>query len=83
MLPQDGHSGFAGGGCFRLGARRGEWRRTLNLGIAFWEIFNFKRTVTALQNETSARKSSTNNAAEASTSDHLSDNERHDDLKQL
>ena len=49
----------------------------LNLGIAFWEIFNFKRTVTALQNETSAaRKSSTDNAAEASMPDHLSDNER-------
>ena len=48
----------------------------LNLGIAFWEIFNFKRTVTALQNETSARKISTNNAAEDSTSDYLSDNER-------
>jgi len=48
----------------------------LNLGIAFWEIFNFKRTVTALQNETSARKSSTDNAAEATTPDRLSDNER-------
>ena len=51
----------------------------LNLGIAFWEIFNFKRTVTALQNETSARNSSTNNAAEVSTSDRLSGNERQDD----
>jgi hypothetical protein len=50
----------------------------LNLGIAFWEIFNFKRTVTALQNETSARKNSTNNAAQASTPDHLSDHERQD-----
>ena len=49
----------------------------LNLGIAFWEIFNFKRTVTALQNETSGRKSSTHNAGEDSTSDHLFDNERH------
>ena len=48
----------------------------LNLGIAFWEIFNFKRTVTALQNETSARKSATDYAAEVSTPDHLSDNER-------
>ena len=46
----------------------------LNLGIAFWEIFNFKRTVTALQNETSARKSSTEDVA--SSSDHLPDNER-------
>jgi len=48
----------------------------LNLGIAFWEIFNFKRTVAALQKETSR---STNHAAEASTTDRLSDNERHDD----
>jgi len=50
----------------------------LNLGIGFWEIFNFKRTVTTLQNEMSARTSSTNNAAEASTPDRVSDNERHD-----
>src|SRR5688572_20775945 len=50
----------------------------LNLGIAFWEIFNFKRTVTALQNETSPRKSSTNNVAESATPDRLSDHERHD-----
>ena len=48
----------------------------LNLGIAFWEIFNFKRTVVALQNETSSQKK--NNAAEGYSSDHLSDNERHD-----
>ena len=49
----------------------------LNLGIAFWEIFNFKRTVVALQNETSSQKK--NNAAESYSSDHLSDNERHGD----
>ena len=51
----------------------------LNLGIAFWEIFNFKRTVTALQNETSARNRSTEDAPQTSTPDHLSNNERHDD----
>ena len=51
----------------------------LNLGIAFWEIFNFKRTVVALQNESRSPKRSTNDAAEVSTSDHLSDNERRDD----
>ena len=51
----------------------------LNLGIAFWEIFNFKRTVIALQNETNATKKSKNNVAAGSSSDHLSDNERHDD----
>ena len=48
----------------------------LNLGIAFWEIFNFKRTVVALQNETSSSSKSKNNAAEVSSSDHLSDSER-------
>src|SRR5215510_8991680 len=49
----------------------------LNIGIAFWEIFNFKRTVTALQNETSARRST--DAAPGSMPDYLYDNERHDD----
>jgi hypothetical protein len=49
----------------------------LNIGIAFWEIFNFKRTVTALQNETRSKK--TIDAAPASMPDYLSDNERHDD----
>src|SRR6476659_56823 len=50
----------------------------LNLGIAFWEIFNFKRTVAALQNQTSSQKKSKPDAAEVSTSDRLSDNERPD-----
>ncbi|HEX5884271.1 MAG TPA: hypothetical protein VFY67_06980 [Pyrinomonadaceae bacterium] len=48
----------------------------LNLGIAFWEIFHFKQTVSALQNQTSR---STDNAARTSKTDHLSDNERRDD----
>src|SRR5215510_7547439 len=51
----------------------------LNLGIAFWEIFNFKRTVTALQNETSARKRSTDDVAKGSTPDYLSNHERDHD----
>src|SRR5690349_20130483 len=51
----------------------------LNLGIAFWEIFNFKRTVAALQNQTSPVKRSEDHAAQPSTSDHLPDNERHGD----
>ncbi|HET6975760.1 MAG TPA: hypothetical protein VFI24_05530 [Pyrinomonadaceae bacterium] len=51
----------------------------LNLGIAFWEIFNFKRTVVALQNETSSPKKFKNNAAEVSASESLSNNERPDD----
>ena len=48
----------------------------LNLGIAFWEIFHFKQTVSALQNQTNR---STDNAARSSTADHISDNERRDD----
>jgi len=51
----------------------------LNLGIAFWEILNFKRTVTALQSQTSPAKRSEDDAAPAFTSNHLSDNERQDD----
>lgn len=51
----------------------------LNLGIAFWEIFNFKRTVAALQQQTARPTRSTNDAAPASTPDHLRDNERRDD----
>ena len=47
----------------------------LNLGIAFWEIFNFKKTVRALQSQTDPPQ----NAARPSTADHLSDNERQDD----
>ncbi len=49
----------------------------LNLGIAFWEIFNFKRTVAALQQETAPRPSRASNVAPAS--DHLRDNVRRDD----
>jgi hypothetical protein len=48
----------------------------LNLGIAFWEIFNFRRTVAALQNQPSPGKRS--DAAPSSTSDQLSNNERQD-----
>jgi hypothetical protein len=50
----------------------------LNLGIAFWEILNFKRTVAALQNQTSSGKRSEDDAAQPSTPDYVSDNERHD-----
>jgi hypothetical protein len=49
----------------------------LNLGIAFWEIFNFRRTVAALQNQPSPGKRS--DAAPSSTPDQLSNNERQDD----
>jgi hypothetical protein len=49
----------------------------LNLGIAFWEIFNFKQTVRALQAQTlgSPRK----DAAQSAKADNLSDNGRRDD----
>ena len=48
----------------------------LNLGIAFWEIFNFKQTVAALQQQTAPRPSRSNDAPPAS--DHLRHNVRHD-----
>src|SRR4026207_1651050 len=51
----------------------------LNLGIAFWEIFHFKRTVTALQNQLSPRKRAVEDATPAFTPDPLSHNERQDD----
>jgi hypothetical protein len=47
----------------------------LNLGIAFWEIFHFKKTVRALQRQTD----SPSHVDRISTTDHLSDNERQDD----
>jgi hypothetical protein len=50
----------------------------LNLGIAFWEIFNFKQTVRALQGQTAA-SSVKDDAARFSEANHLSDNERRDD----
>jgi hypothetical protein len=50
----------------------------LNLGIAFWEIFNFKRTVAALQNQTTPARRSEEDAAQPSTSDHVYNHERHD-----
>ena len=49
----------------------------LNLGIAFWEIFNFKRTVAALQQQIAPRTSRFNDGAPAS--DHLRDNVRRND----
>ena len=53
----------------------------LNLGIAIWEIFNFKQTVAALQNQIAPRHKigDERNAAEPSTSDPLRDNQRRDE----
>ena len=50
----------------------------LNLGIAFWEIFNFKQTVRALQSQLSGQPA--NNATQPNAATNLSDNERRDDL---
>ena len=46
----------------------------LNLGIAFWEIFHFKKTVAALQAQTDPK-----NAARTTNADHKPDNERRDE----
>src|SRR5215813_3510423 len=53
----------------------------LNLGIAIWEIFNFKHTVAALQSQIapSRKIGHQSDAAEPSTSDSLRDNERRDE----
>ncbi len=51
----------------------------LNLGIAFWEIFNFKQTVRVLQGQTAGANSVKNDAARSSEANNLSDNERRND----
>jgi hypothetical protein len=51
----------------------------LNLGIALWEIFHFRQTVTALQHQTAPRYKPEDHAASSSTPDPLRDNERRDD----
>ncbi len=51
----------------------------LNLGIAFWEIFNFKQTVRALQGQSAGASSVKNDAVRSSEANNLSDNERRDD----
>jgi len=49
----------------------------LNLGIAFWEIFNFKQTVRALQNQLASPPAK--NGPRPNAANNLSDNERPDD----
>src|SRR6266850_7798966 len=49
----------------------------LNLGIAFWEIFNFKHTVQALQRPSG--KNLKDDAARSSEANHLPDHEWRDD----
>jgi hypothetical protein len=46
----------------------------LNLGIAVWEIFHFKQTVTALQVQTAPRPKVSSIAADSSTPGVVSDN---------
>lgn len=47
----------------------------LNLGIAVWEIFHFKQTVTALQKQITTLPAN-RDAAQPTTTDSLRDNER-------
>ena len=53
----------------------------LNLGIALWEIFHFKQTVTALQNQiaTPAKSDAAQSSTTAATTDSLRDHERRND----
>ena len=50
----------------------------LNLGIAFWEIFNFKHTVRALQQQTERPSQPKKHEPESTATDSVSDNERSD-----
>ena len=56
----------------------------LNIGIAFWELFNFKRTVAALQQQTAPRPAQPVERVSPSyiperLRDHVRDHERSDD----
>lgn len=52
----------------------------LNLGIAVWEIFHFKQTVTALQAQTAPRpKVKSDDGSQAPTTGMLRDHERSND----
>ena len=48
----------------------------LNLGIAVWEIFHFKQTVTALQRQIAPPRANKSDAAQPTTTNPLRDNER-------
>jgi len=50
----------------------------LNLGIAFWEIFHFKQTVRALQQQTERPAQTKKNEPESTATTSLPDNERSD-----
>lgn len=51
----------------------------LNIGIAFWELFNFNRTVAALLQQTSRPYKPTDLATPTYIPDRLRDNQRRDD----
>jgi hypothetical protein len=50
----------------------------LNLGMAFWEIFHFKRTLHALQGHADSPKTSKKNAAQPEKADRLLNHEWRD-----
>src|SRR3982751_2424527 len=52
----------------------------LNLGIAFWEIFNFKQTVRALQQQTERQAPTRKHEPEPTTTNSVPDNERSGNL---
>jgi hypothetical protein len=51
----------------------------LNVGIAFWELFNFKRTVAALQQQTARPDKPVDRVPPTNIPDRLRNNERLDD----
>ena len=51
----------------------------LNVGIAFWELFNFKRTVAALQQQTVRTNKPVESVPPTNISERVRDNERRDD----
>jgi hypothetical protein len=50
----------------------------LNLGIAFWEIFNFKQTVRVLQQQTARPPQINKNEPQSTATDSVPDNPRSD-----
>jgi hypothetical protein len=52
----------------------------LNLGIAFWEIFNFKNTVRALQQQTARPAEIKKHEPESTATASVPDNERNDNV---
>lgn len=55
----------------------------LNVGIAFWELFNFKRTVAALQQQTVRTNRPVDRVPPTNNPEPLRDNERRDDHQDI